>query len=145
MLLIPTEKAFEWNLGGDERNNIESTAKDIRKEILDHLKRFTKWPPFIDESYTSEVRIPPKLEKLLINLLSSKGKATERLSRLVQSIAQDVIYNTARETNRQLNHAHLALNLKRKTRMIANILFILPTCVKCVKAYVKSFRYRMNV
>ena len=97
---VPTEKAFEWNLDGDESNNIESSAKDIRKEILDHFKRFTKWPPFIDESYTSEVRIPPKLEKLLINLLSSKGKATDRLSRLVQSIAQDLIYNTARGTNR---------------------------------------------
>ena len=72
-------------MDGDESNNIESAAKDIRKEILDP-KTFTKWPPSIDELYTSEVRIPPKLEKLLINILPSKGKTTEPLSRLVQSI-----------------------------------------------------------
>ena len=39
---VATEKAIEWNLDGDENNNIESTAKDIRKEILDHPKTFTK-------------------------------------------------------------------------------------------------------
>ena len=97
---VPTEKAFEWNLDGDESNNIESAAKDIRKEILDHPKTFKKWPPSIDELYTSEVRIPPKLEKLLINILSGKGKTTERLSRLVQSIGQDLIHNTTSRTNR---------------------------------------------
>ena len=83
---VPTKKTFEWNLDGDESNNIESAAKDIRKKILDHPKTFTKWPPSIDELYTSEVHIPPKLEKLLINILPSKGKTTEPLSRLVQSI-----------------------------------------------------------
>ena len=112
---VPTEKAFEWNLDGDESNNIESAAKDIRKEILHHPKTFTKWPPSIGELYTSEVHISAKLEKLLINILSSKAKTTERLSRLVQFIGQDLIYNTTRGTNRQLKHVQLGLNLKRKT------------------------------
>ena len=97
---VPIEKAFEWNLDSDESNNIESAAKDIRKEILDHPKTFTKWPSSIEELYTSEVRIRPKLEKLLINILSRKGKTTERLSRLVQCIGQDVIYNTIKGRNR---------------------------------------------
>ena len=63
------------------------------------------------------MRIPPKLEKLLINILPSKGKTTEWLSQLVQSIGKDLIYNTTRGTNRQLKHVQLDLNLKRKTGM----------------------------
>ena len=131
---VATEKAIEWNLDGDENNNIESTAKDIRKEILDHPKTFTKWPPSIDELYTSEVRIPPKLEKLLINIFSSKGKTTNRLSRLEQSIGQELIYHTTRGTNRQLKHVQLGKNVKQV--WIANyskIFVILPTCVECMK------------
>ena len=85
---VPTEKAFEWNLDGDESNNIESAAKDIRKEILDHPKTFTKWPPSIDELCTSEVCIPPKLEKLLSKILSSKVKTAERLSRLLNLLGR---------------------------------------------------------
>ena len=71
---VPTEKAFEWNLDGTESNNIESSAKDIRKD-----SKTTKWPPSIHEWYTSEVCIPPKLQKLFNNILLSKEKTTERL------------------------------------------------------------------
>ena len=104
-------------MDSDKSNNIEIAAKDIQKEILDYPKTCTKWPPSIDELYTIEVRIPSKLEKLLINILSSKGKSTEQLSQLVQSNGQDLIYNTTRGTNRQLKHVQLGLNLKRKTGM----------------------------
>ena len=51
---VPTEKEFKWNLDGDKSNNIETAAKDIQKEILDHPKTCTKWPPSIDELYTFE-------------------------------------------------------------------------------------------
>ena len=80
------------------------------------------------------MRIPPKLEKLLINIFSSKGKTTNRLSRLEQSIGQELIYHTTRGTNRQLKHVQLGKNVKQV--WIANyskIFVILPTCVECMK------------
>ena len=74
------------------------------------------------------MRIPSKSEKFLINILSSKGKSTEQLSRLVQSNGQDLIYNTTRGTNRQLKHVQLGLNLKRKTGMDSKHFFHFMNC-----------------
>ena len=61
------------------------------------------------------VSIPPMLEKLLFTILSSKKDKTERKSRLVNSIAQDLIYNATCGEKKTLKHIQLGIALKRKT------------------------------
>lgn len=111
----PTEKAFEWGIEKPKGTEIKNVANEIREELLDLPKTFKSWPPSVEELSMTEIQIPSKLECFLINVLSHKGKTTERISRLVKSIGQDLIYNTTRGKNRQLKHVQLGLNLKRKT------------------------------
>ena len=62
-----------------------------------------------------KIGIPPLLEKLLTFIISSTKEKTERKTRLVSSIAQDLIYATSGGEKKTLKQVQLGLCIKRTT------------------------------
>ena len=94
---------------------VADCGKIIRDEILNLPDSFSHWPPAQKELLSHNVSIPPMLEKLLFTIISSKKEKTERKSRLVKSIGQDLIYNASHGKKKTLKHTQLGIALKRKT------------------------------
>ena len=86
---------------------IANCGKIIRNEIMNLSDPFSHWPPAEKELLSCAASIP--------TILSSKKDKTERKSRLVNSIAQDLIYNATCGEKKTLKHIQLGIALKRKT------------------------------
>ena len=62
-----------------------------------------------------KIGIPPLLEKLLTFIIFSRKEKTELKTRLVSSVAQDLIYATSGGEKKALKHVQLGLCIKRTT------------------------------
>ena len=91
------EKQFQGNslYLKDKENLVEDCAKIIREKISEISEPFLNWPPNKNELLSCKIGIPPLLGKLLTFIISSTKEKTERKTRLVSSIAQDLIYATS--------------------------------------------------
>ena len=93
----------------------------IRDKIKDFKDHFSSWPPPSNEFLPENIEIPPLLYTLLRELLT-KGTENKRTSRLVESIGQDILYNSSNgriKTMKQLKLIVLKpLHLKMKVKML---------------------------
>ena len=100
---------------------VKKVAAIIRDEIKDFKGPFSSWPPPSNEFLPENIEIPPLLYTLLRELLT-KGTENKRTSRLVESIGQDILYNSSNgriKTMKQLKLIVLKpLHLKMKVKML---------------------------
>ena len=64
---------------------------------------------------------PSYTETLLLDILSNNFSKTERNTRLVNSIAQDLLYNASNDRKRVPKHVQLGLSVKRITGSVSVI------------------------
>ena len=100
---------------------VKEIGRLIREELMNAPEIYSCWPPTEKELLQNEFEIPPFTEAFLISVLSAKGKKTERTSRLISSIAQDLMYNASTGRKRTKKHVQLAIATKRKTASISVI------------------------
>ena len=95
--------------------NLARNAKFIRGEIKSMKSPFESWPATVNQ-LEHEICVYPKvLEQFLVNLLSAEKRPSKRVKRVVDSIANDIVYNTSRGQIKTIKHVQLALGVKRKT------------------------------
>ena len=93
----------------------KNNKEEIREEISEISEPFLNWPPNENELFSCKIGIPPLLEKLFAFIISSTKEKTERKTRLVSSIAQDLIYATSGGEKKTLKHVQLGLFIKGTT------------------------------
>ena len=76
----------------DEEKTVD-VATLIKEQIM-MLKEDMPWPPDPESIISEKVRIPKLLETFLKTLLT-KGSPSKRVKRLINSIGQDLIYNSS--------------------------------------------------
>ena len=99
------------------RNTTEEKVKKvagmIRDEIKDFKGPFNSWPPPSNEFLPENIEIPPLLYTLLRELLT-KGTENKRTSRLVESIGQDILYNSSNGRIKTMKQLQLGVFTKRQ-------------------------------
>ena len=75
---------------------------------------FENWPSTANQLEHEICAYPKVLEQFLVNLLSAE-KTSKRVKHVVDSIANDIVYNTSRGQIKIIEHVQLALGVKRKT------------------------------
>ena len=93
---------------------MKKVAAIIRDEIKDFKGPFSSWPPPSNEFLPENIEIPPLLYTLLRELLT-KGTENKRTSRLVESIGQDILYNSSNGRIKTMKQLQLVVFTTRKT------------------------------
>ena len=93
---------------------MKKVAAIIRDEIKDFKGPFSRWPPPSNEFLLENIEIPPLLYTLLRELLT-KGTENKRTSRLVESIGQDILFNSSNGRIKTMKQLQLGAFTKRKT------------------------------
>ncbi len=102
----------------EERTLGEKTvevAREIRKELLETPTTFSSWPPSENELLSKETSIPNLTTCLLKSILTKKPSKSAKVSRLVSSIGQDLIYHANNGQKKTSKHATFSFSIKRKT------------------------------
>ena len=98
---------------------VKEIGKLIREELMNAPEIYSCWPPTEKELLQNEFEIASFTEVFPISVLSAKGKKTERTSRLITPIAQDLMEGMGRKRTKK--HVQLAIATKRKTASISVI------------------------
>ena len=110
---------FKGKLGEDDpMENVRKVGKLIRAELLKAPDMYSSWPPDEQQLLTKEFDTPALTEALLLSILSAREKKTERISRLIDSEAQDLTYNASMGRTRVKKHVQLGISIKRKTASV---------------------------
>ena len=95
--------------------NLARSAKFITEEIKNMKIPFENWPSTSNQ-LEHEIRAYPKVfEQFLVKLLSAEKKPFKRVKRVVDLIANDLVYNTSTGQIKTIKHVQLALGVKRKS------------------------------
>ena len=97
---------------------LKEAGRIVRMEILASPDVYSSWPPTGQELLTKKFEVPFSTETLLLSILTTSNKKTDRISRIVNSLAQDPIYNASVVKKRVLK---LGLTVKRKTGSVGTI------------------------
>lgn len=99
-----------------DTQRIKAIATMIKTEINESGKNklFSSWPPPEEEIKFERVVIPPMLSTFLCTLLTT-DKPSDRVTRLINSIGQDIIYNSSSGRIKTIKHVQLGIFTKRKT------------------------------
>ena len=118
---LPTSVALARSLNAlndrrekSQEEKIKECARMIREQI-NAVEDLMDWPPSKSPVTTEKIIIPGLLEFLLRYIISNRGLHTQRVDRLVSSIAQDSIYNSKNGRSKTVKHVELALNNKRRS------------------------------
>ena len=103
-----------WEEKSLEKKTME-VAREIRKELLETPSTFTSWPPPEDELLSKGTTIPKLTTCLLEGILTLKPTKSSKVSRLVSSIGQDLIYHANNSQKKTSKHATFPFSIKRKT------------------------------
>ena len=103
---------------------VKEASRIIRKELLDYSQIYSEWLPTEKELLKNRFETPTYTETLLLGILSSNVSKTERSSRLVNLIAQDLLYNASNGRKRVSKHVRLGLSVKRKTGSVSVICWL---------------------
>ena len=96
------------------RRKIKKVGKLIKSKI-EELPRSTSWPANPDDLQQEKVQIPHMLELFLTTFLTNETVPSERVTRLVKSLGQDIINNVTRGKLKTAKHTQLGVFVKRKT------------------------------
>ena len=104
-----------WFLLSDVEK-VSKVANLIRSQIDLLNCPFSSWPPPSDEIVNSNVVIPELLNVFLKALFNKQlSISSSRVTRLVTSIGQDMIYSSTRGKSKTVKHVQLGIITKRKT------------------------------
>ena len=73
----------------------ESVIKDVASELrafIEELETTSGWPPDPEHIRQGDIKIPELLQLFLRNLFTTESPVSERVHRLVKSLAQNMIY-----------------------------------------------------
>ena len=87
----------------------------LEKKIRSTKSPYSVYPPVAEEIKYENVVVPKLLEVLLKSLLTKDTSLSSRITRLVKSIEQDIIYNSTRGKIKSVKHVQLGLFTKRLT------------------------------
>ena len=90
-------------------------AQELRKELLETPNTFSSWPPPEQELLSRETEIPKLTVCLLEGILTKKPTKSAKVTRLVSSIGQDLIYHTNNGRKKTSKHVTFPFSIKRKT------------------------------
>ena len=100
---------------------VKEAARIVRKELMESPDIYSEWPPTEKELLSKTFETTPFTRTLLSSIISKHAKNTDRNSRLVDSIAQDLVYNASNGRKRVPKHVQLGLSIKRKTGSVSVI------------------------
>ena len=89
------------------------------------------WPPDPEDIRQGDFKITELLQLFLQNLFTAESPVSERVHRLVKSLAQDMIYCILRGRVKTVKHTQLGIFVKKKTKckQIAEALNRLGHCI----------------
>ena len=93
---------------------VKQTATMIWNEF-NEINPFTSWPPPAEEIKADNIIIPELLETFLKSVLTKDNSISTKISRLVKSLGQDIIYNATNGRIKTIKHVQLGMFTKRKT------------------------------
>ena len=96
----------------------ESMIKDLARELrtsIEELKTTSVWPPDPEDIRQGDFKITELLQLFLQNLFTAESPVSERVHRLVKSLAQDMIYCILRGRVKTVKHTQLGIFVKKKT------------------------------
>ena len=76
---------------------VTKTAEIIREEIVKNPSSFSRWLPYPEEIDNEYVVIPALLQLFIETLLSKNHPVSQRISRLTNSIGQDITCNLTKK------------------------------------------------
>ena len=105
----------------------------IRNEInkqYNENKIFSTWPP-VEEEIKSDKVVLPHLRTTFLHTILSSSAASPRVTRLIKSIGQHIVYNSSNGRIKTIKHVQLSLITKRKTgsKFLVNCLNRLGHCI----------------
>ena len=71
---------------------ITEVVRSLRKEVIKMTPSFLQWPPSEDQLLNANVDVPPLLKHFLSELLSTKMRLSSNKERVVEGLAQDIIF-----------------------------------------------------
>ena len=89
-----TEKINQVGLH-DPVEILKKAGRIVQKEILASPNVYSSWPPTGKELLTKKFEVSFFTETLLLSILTSSNKKIGRISRIVNSLARDLIYNAS--------------------------------------------------
>ena len=72
------------------------------------------WPPDPEDIHQGDIKIPELLQPFLRNLFTTESPVSERVHRLVKSLAQDMLYCVSRGRVKTVKHTQLGMFVKKK-------------------------------
>ena len=94
---------------------VKKTAKLLRQELFNSPDVYSSWPPTEREVLSAKYITPPPAEAFLSTLLTSRGLKSSLLTRIINSLAQDLTYNASFGRKRVQKHVQLGICVKRKS------------------------------
>ena len=91
------------------------TAEIIREEIVKGPSSFLRWAPYAEEMDDKCVVMPVLLQLFIEIILSKNHPVSQRVSRMTNSIRQDIICNLTKGNQKTVKHVQLGIVRKRKT------------------------------
>ena len=117
-IIYNTEKLNKVRLY-DPVEVVKEAGRIVCKELLDCPDIYSEWPPMEKELLKNKFETSSFTETLLLSILSKNPSKTEKNSRLVDSIAQDLLYNASNGRKRVPKHVQVGLSIKRKTGSVS--------------------------
>lgn len=117
-----------------DEQTIKQAAKILRNRIFDKFKSFDmdEWPPDPKKFDSTELRPPDAVQLFVKSLLQPAGnERAPNVDRVVDSLAQDIVYNVLKRKVPLKKHFLLGLGIHSLTgsRQLIDILFKLGSCV----------------
>ena len=100
---------------------MKEAGRIVRNEVIASPDVYSSWPPTGQERLNKKFELPFLTETLLLSILTSSNKKADRISRIVNSLAQDLIYNARVAKKRVPKYVQLGLTVKRKTGSVSTI------------------------
>ena len=99
----------------------KETGRMVRNELMNLTNVYSCWPSTEDDLVKGDFEVHPLTNALLSSILSARGKETEIIIRIMNAIAQDLLYNASMGKKKTTKHVQLAISVKRKTGSVSVI------------------------
>ena len=93
---------------------IKDVARELRASI-EELKTTSVWSPDPEDIRQGDIKMPELVQLFLRNLFPTESPVSERVHRLVKSLAQEMIYYVLRGRVKTVKHTQLRIFVKKKT------------------------------
>ena len=95
-------------------------ARILREEVVNMTPSFLQWPPSEDQLLNADADVPPLLKHFLSRLISTKTRLSSNKERVVEGLAQDIIFRIQNGRHKPLKHILLS---PQREKLLQNRLF----------------------